>query len=138
MQSQACQQEGSAGEAADSDSGFLLCRWHNPSFVALCGQYQRRDRRVPIENTTTAPRRVTLTNSDMKFPLLQEILAIKNLPLQPMYSIRNIAAIFGVSARAIQNRVASGQLNPRDLPGRARFLNQDVEDFLQASLKKAA
>lgn len=79
-----------------------------------------------------------LTNSDMTFPLLQQILAIKNLPLQPTYTIRNIAVIFGVSPRAIQNRVASGQLVPRDLPGRAKFLNQDVEDFLRASRKRAA
>jgi hypothetical protein len=79
-----------------------------------------------------------LTNSDSKFPLLQEILTIKNLPLQPMYSVHSIAEIFGVTPRAIQNRVASGQLVPRDLPGRARFLNQDIEAFLEASLKKAA
>ena len=79
-----------------------------------------------------------MSNSDMTFPLLQQILAIKNLPLQPTYTIRNIAVIFGVSPRAIQNRVASGQLVPRDLPGRAKFLNQDVEDFLRASRKRAA
>lgn len=76
-----------------------------------------------------------MTNSDMKYPLLEEILAIKNLPPQPMYSIRNIAAMFGVFARAIHNWIASGQLIPRDLPGRARFLNRDIEEFLQASRK---
>jgi hypothetical protein len=75
--------------------------------------------------------------SDTKYPLLEEILAIKNLHLQPTYTIRNLAMIFGVSARAIQNRVASGQLSPRDLPGRAKFLNQDIEDFLIASRKRA-
>ncbi len=78
-----------------------------------------------------------MTSSTTKYPLLEEILAIKDLPLQPTYTIRNIAVIFGVTARAIQNRVASGQLTPRDLPGRARFLNQDVEAFLVASRKEA-
>jgi hypothetical protein len=77
-----------------------------------------------------------ITNSETrKYPLLEAILAIKNLPLQPMYSTRTIAKIFNVSIRAIQNRVTSGHLVPRDLPGRAKFLNQDVEDFLVASRK---
>ena len=79
-----------------------------------------------------------MTSSTTKFPLLEEILAIRNLPLQPTYTVRNFAVIFGVSSRAIQNRIASGQLMTRDLPGRAKFLNQDIEDFLQASQKKAA
>ena len=79
-----------------------------------------------------------MTNSDTKFPLLQEILAIKNLPLQPTYTVRNFAEIFGVTSRAIQNRIASGQLVTRDLPGRAKFLSQDIEDFLRTSRKRAA
>jgi Helix-turn-helix domain len=72
-----------------------------------------------------------------KFPMLAEILAIKNLPLQPMYTTKNIAEIFSVSARAIQNWISSGQLIPRNLPGRWKFLTQDVEAFLQASQKSA-
>jgi chorismate synthase len=69
------------------------------------------------------------------YPLLQEILGIKNLPLQPTYTIRDLADIFRVSVRAIQNRVASGQIAARDLPGRAKFLPQDIEAFLSASKK---
>jgi len=79
-----------------------------------------------------------LTSSTTKYPLLEEILAIKDLRLQPTYTVGNVAVIFGVTPRAIQNRVASGQLMSRDLPGRARFLNQDIEAFLEASQKKAA
>lgn len=79
-----------------------------------------------------------MTSSTTKYPFLEEILAIKDLPLQPTYTTGNVAVIFGVSPRAIQNRVASGQLMSRDLPGRARFLNQDIEAFLVASRKKAA
>jgi hypothetical protein len=79
-----------------------------------------------------------MTSSTTKYPLLEEILSIKNLPLQPTYTVRDVAVIFGVTARAIQNRIVSGQLVPRDLPGRAKFLNQDLEDFLQASRKRAA
>ena len=70
-----------------------------------------------------------------KYPLLQELLVIKNLPLQATYTIRDLARLFNVSVRAIQNRVSSGQLPARDLPGRAKFLPQDLEDFLFASRK---
>lgn len=73
-----------------------------------------------------------------KYPLLEAILAISNQPLKATYSIRDLADIFGVSPRAIQHRVKSGQLTPRNLPGRAKFLNQDVEAFIVASRKKGA
>lgn len=71
-----------------------------------------------------------------RYPLLREILALKSLQIQPTYSIRDLAHIFNVSVRAIQNRVASGQIPARDLPGRAKFLSEDLEAFLAASLKK--
>lgn len=70
-----------------------------------------------------------------KYPLFQEILDLKNLPLQATYTIRDVARIFGVTPRTIQHRVASGQLLARDLPGRAKFLAVDLETFLSASKK---
>lgn len=73
--------------------------------------------------------------TEVKYSLLQELLAIKNLPIQATYTIRDLAQLFNVSVRAIQNRVASGQLTARDLPGRAKFLPQDIEAFLSASRK---
>lgn len=77
-----------------------------------------------------------MNNSEAnRYRLLEEILRIKGLSLQATYTIGDIARIFVVSIRAIQNRVASGQLIPRNLPGRAKFLTQDVEDFLLASRK---
>ena len=75
-------------------------------------------------------------SASSQFPILQEILHIKGLPLQATYSIRDRARIFNVSVRAIQNRVASGQIPARDLPGRAKFLSEDLEAFLSASKKK--
>lgn len=69
------------------------------------------------------------------YTLLQEILSIRNLSLQATYTIRDLANLFRVSVRAIQNRVASGQIVARDLPGRAKFLPQDIEAFLSASGK---
>ena len=70
------------------------------------------------------------------FPLLEQILMIQGSPLQPLYSTRDLAVLFGVSHRAIQRRVQAGQLTPRDLPGRAKFLARDVEAFLACSLKE--
>jgi hypothetical protein len=57
------------------------------------------------------------------------------MSLQPTYTIRDVATLFGVSVRAIQTRVASGQLPSRDLPGRAKFLSADLEQFLRESKK---
>jgi len=74
----------------------------------------------------------------VRFPLLEELLGIKKLQLQATYTIRDMAQMFNVSVRSIQSRVASGQLPARDLPGRAKFLSQDLEDFLIASKKKVA
>jgi Helix-turn-helix domain len=67
--------------------------------------------------------------------MLEAILAIRDLPLQPMYSNRDVAQIFGVCVRAIQNWISSGHLASRDLPGRWRFLPQDLEDFIRSSRK---
>jgi hypothetical protein len=71
-----------------------------------------------------------------KYTLLQEILSLKGLQLQPVYTIRDIASLFSVTPRAIQTRVARGQIQSRDLPGRAKFLSEDLEAFLVTSRKK--
>jgi DNA-binding transcriptional MerR regulator len=52
-----------------------------------------------------------------------------------MYTTSGFAALFGVSARAIQNWITAGQLTARNLPGRWKFFPQDLEDFLQHSRK---
>lgn len=69
----------------------------------------------------------------VKYPFLQEILDLKGLKLKPMYTNRDLAEMFGVSVRAIQVRIAAGKLKARDLPGRARFLPADLEEFLANS-----
>jgi transposase len=77
----------------------------------------------------------TSDSENTKYPMLEAILAIQKVPLQPMYSTRDIAKLFSVSTRAIQSWIASGQLTPRNLPGRWRLLTQDVEDFLAGRKK---
>lgn len=67
------------------------------------------------------------------FPLLWGLLQYRELPYKPTYTVTETAAIFGVSGRTIRKMIASGKLIARDLPGRARFLAQDLEDFLRNS-----
>ncbi len=71
-----------------------------------------------------------------RFPLLQTILIQKDLPLRAIYTNRDFAEVFGVSVRTVQDWIREGKLLPRNLPGRGRFLPEDIEAFLQASLKK--
>ncbi len=78
------------------------------------------------------------TSDTAKYPLLEAVLAIQNLPLQPMYTNRDVAKIFRVCVRAIQNWIKAGRLVPRVLPGRWRFFPQDLEDFLLASRQSEA
>lgn len=68
--------------------------------------------------------------------LLERLLAEKALPLKGIYSNRDTAKIFAVSTRTIQDWVRAGKLRARDLPGRGRFLSEDLELFLHQSLKR--
>ena len=77
-----------------------------------------------------------MDNHTAKYPLLEPILALTEMPLQPMYTNRDVAKIFKVCVRAIQNWVSTGRLTPRDLPGRWKYLPQDLEDFLTSRQKK--
>lgn len=76
-----------------------------------------------------------LDPSQQKYPLLWEIMSIRGLSLKATYTNRNVAEIFEVSARSIQDWITSGRLISRDLPGRARFLSADLEEFLRNSRK---
>lgn len=71
-----------------------------------------------------------------KYPLLEEVLALRQMALQPMYTIGDVAKLFGVTVRSIQSRIACGQLPARDLPGRGRFLSIDLEEFLRNSERR--
>jgi hypothetical protein len=76
---------------------------------------------------------MAVQNAPSKYPLLDELLAFRQTAIQATFTIREVANLFGVTPRAIQTRVASGQLASRDLPGRAKFLPVDLENFLQNS-----
>jgi len=78
----------------------------------------------------------------MEFNLTADFLirAITGLIVSLMHehTIRDLANLFSVTPRAIQNHVALGQVQSRNLFGRAKFLSEDIEDFLIASKKKAS
>ena len=71
--------------------------------------------------------------AELKYPLLHHLLAEKGLHLRGIYTNRHAAEIFGVRIRTIQQWVQRGKLHCRDLPGRGRFLSEDLELFLQQS-----
>lgn len=69
------------------------------------------------------------------YPLFQEILSIKGLPLQPIYTTKEVALIFDVTPRTIQQWIESRKMIARDLPGRGRFLPVDLEESIRKSKK---
>lgn len=77
------------------------------------------------------------TIEKLRYPLLEPLLAATGLQLQGIYTIRDAAKIFGVTSRTIQERCRDGKLPSRDLPGRGRFLSEDLETFLRNSVRKA-
>jgi len=71
-----------------------------------------------------------------RYPLLESLLRQKALALQGIYTIGDAATIFNVSRRTIQDWARDDKLPVRDLPGRGRFLSQDLEAFIERSLKR--
>lgn len=72
----------------------------------------------------------------VRYPLLEALLAQKGLKLKGTYTIRDVALIFDASRRTLQEWTAAGNPAARDLPGRGRFLSEDLEKFLQSSLRQ--
>ena len=74
----------------------------------------------------------------IRYLYLEALLALQGLPMKGIWILRDVAALFSVSARTIQAWIKERKLVPRDLPGRGRFLSEDLENFLKASIRKAA
>lgn len=70
------------------------------------------------------------------YPLLRALLEQRSLSLRGIYTNHDAARIFQVSVRTIQDWSRDGKLCARDLPGRGRFLSEDLESFLQDSVRK--
>jgi transcriptional regulator with XRE-family HTH domain len=69
-----------------------------------------------------------------KYELLEALLKERGFSLKGAYTNRDVAQLFGVSPRTIQEWSRNGDLRRRSLPGRFRFLSADLETFLQNSL----
>jgi hypothetical protein len=71
-----------------------------------------------------------------RYPLLEALLAQKGLPLKGIWTLRDAAMIFEAAVRTTQDWIRDGKLIARDLPGRGRFLSEDLEAFLQNSVQR--
>jgi hypothetical protein len=93
----------------------------------------QREHEVPIVPEKTP---VWLRQAAVQYPLLVALLIQKGLPMKGIWTLGDVAEIFDVSKRTIQDWIRDGKLIPRDLPGRGRFLSEDLESFLQNSRRK--
>ena len=50
-----------------------------------------------------------------------------------IWTIADVASLFGIRNRAVYDWINNQKLAARDLPGRGRFLSQDLEEFLRNS-----
>jgi len=77
-----------------------------------------------------------VVESHYRYPLLEPLLAERGLSPKGIYTNVDVAQIFAVSKRTIQEWLRDGRLIARDLPGRGRYLSEDLELFLQRSVRK--
>jgi hypothetical protein len=66
-----------------------------------------------------------------QYPLFETMLRSLGRTLQPNYTCRDLACLFGVTARTIQSKVADGTIPSRKLIGGGRFLPIDIEEYLR-------
>ena|SRR5215469_14911506 len=72
--------------------------------------------------------------SNQRFPLLEQLLRDGGIPMKPAYKTRDLARLFDVKPRTIQEWIRDGRIKSvRDLPGHNRLLPQDIEEFLRDS-----
>ncbi len=69
----------------------------------------------------------------VRYRLLEAVLQERGLCLKGAYTNADVATIFKVSPRTIQEWSRSGRLKRRNLPGRVKFLSQDLEELLENS-----
>jgi hypothetical protein len=107
--------------------------------MTICRPFLEPDDLVKHAGNSLGQKEKLMTNSPGKvtlYPLLEPLLSQKGLCLKGIYTVRDAASIFDVSVRTIQDWMLDGKLIARDLPGRGRFLSEDLERFLQNSVRK--
>jgi hypothetical protein len=70
-----------------------------------------------------------------QYPLLASLLLARGMATKPIWHHDDLAQIFGVSVRTIQEWESDPEKDfpPRDLPGGAAQLSGDLEEFLRKS-----
>ena len=68
------------------------------------------------------------------YPLLESLLRAKGLSLKGAWRYRDVTEIFDCSVRSLQELIRTGKLRGRNLPGRAKFLSIELEEFLENSV----
>ena len=76
--------------------------------------------------------------------LLEALVAMRGLTMKAVWTLRDPAELFPappprnhVSVRTIQDWIKEEKLVSRNLPGRGKFLCEDLEKFLQGSSRKS-
>ncbi len=87
----------------------------------------------PEQNADQTPGSI---GKSVPYPLLESLLRQKGLSLKGIYTVPDVAMIFDVSKRTIQDWGKQGKLIERDLPGRGRFLSEDLELLFHKSKKE--
>lgn len=71
-----------------------------------------------------------------RYPTLCEWVAFHNLPLKPAYTVAEVARMFGVSTRTVQQWIVDGQIKTRKVPGRSKIFASHLEDVLSDQTKE--
>lgn len=72
-----------------------------------------------------------MTSDKSQYPLLTALLTERGLSAKGAYTTADLAQIFGCPRRPVQELFRTGELTSRPLPGRARCLSCDIEQFLE-------
>jgi len=71
-----------------------------------------------------------------QYKTLREWAAFHNLPLKPAYTVTEVARMFDVSKRTVQQWVADGLIETRNVPGRSKIFASHLEEILSKPAQK--
>jgi hypothetical protein len=68
--------------------------------------------------------------------LLESLLEQKHLPMKGIFTYHDLAKMLDAGVRTVQVWCKDKKIVVRDLPARGRFLAQDIEEFLERSVRR--
>jgi len=71
-----------------------------------------------------------------RYPTLREWAAYHSLPLKPAYTVAEVALMFEVSTRTVQQWIADGDIETRRVPGRSKIFASHLENILAQSASR--